>query len=298
MDEKSARSNVIIITVSVLLVITIVTGAILAFSGRNTSKTDAPAPSKNIEISQPSEKSRLLYRYKGTSSDNRNKLTKLIYDLDFANFEINSIENENSLLTINYAVDSRTKYRFMNDYSKNFNQTGAVLFSLCPSLDNIVMTVSDGYGEFYSYAISRTSLCTSENMKKFTAKYINSAAENETTFDEFIKNVDLIKSEDYDNSYLKQIYSNLSDDIQINENSRTYFKKRLTQDVCLALEPLELNLSPYKNAEAEIIFYSGEDYKTHEGKNFVFIFVDKNLSLYDAVSSPEIYEKTIAELNK
>ena len=216
--------------------------------------------------------------------------------MDFIGFEVDSINIDSNFLSVNYLVDSRTKYRFIEDYNKNFNQTCATLFVLVDNLKNIRFTVSDNYGEFYSFTRDEASFIYTDTMRDFTPEDFKNASKNFNSFGTFIEKLLLLKDSTNSNLYLKQIYSVLTPNLQVLENTKEQFTIALDEKNLAILSGLDLNLTKHKNTPVELYFCNVEDYTIPELKYYIFVFKDKQLIANDVISSPMVYEEALNSL--
>lgn len=292
------RHTVVITVVSLLLIVTMATGGYFAYvESRNRNEevaTEVKTPS--LVSGNASEIAEELFKYVHIPSDDNKAVASLVNSMNYVGFEIGSINTSSGFLTINYKVDSRTKYRFMDDYSKNFNQTCATLFVLADGLKNIRITVSDSYGEFYSFSRDKNSFVYTESMHDFTEDDIKDAAKSIDEFEEFTEKLLVLKSDTQNNIYLKQIYEVLEPNLQVIENSKEQFVIALDDNNLAILSDIDINLSKHKNTSVELYFCNVEDYTVSELKNYIFVFKDKGMIAYDVISSPMLYEDTISLL--
>ncbi len=289
------RHTFIITVVSLLLVVTMATGGYFAYiEARNRNeKVIEEVKTPSLVSGNASEIAEELFRYVHISADDKNAIVSLVNSIDYIGFEIDSINTDAGFLTVNYKVDSRTKYRFMDDYSKNFNQTCATLFVLADGLKNIRLTVSDNYGEFYSFSRDLNSFVYTKSMHDFSEDDLEDAAKNFDNFEAFTEKLLVLKSDTQNNVYLKQIYEVLAPSLQVIENSKEQFVIALDDNNLAILSALDLDLTKHRNTSVELYFCSVEDYTVSELKNYIFVFKEKQLIANDVISSPMLYEDTI-----
>lgn len=289
------KHSVIITVVSLLLVVTMAIGAYFAFVENDKKENYIAEEMKTPSLlsASASEIAEELFKYVHIPSDDERDISSLVNAMDYVGFEIESINASSGFLTVNYKVDSRTKYRFMDDYSKNFNQTCATLFVLADGLKNIRLTVSDNYGEFYSFSRDKTSFIYTEEMNGFNEDDFTDAAKNLENFEEFTEKILMLKSNTENNVYLKQIYEVLDPSLQVIENSKEQITIALNDNNLAILSTIDMDLSKHKNTSVELYFCGVEDYTVSELKNYIFVFKDKKLIAYDVISSPMLYEDTI-----
>ena len=291
------KHRIIISIVSLLLIATMITGGYFAHRESVAKKLvveETTTPS--IISGNAKDLAENLFRYVHIEASDKAAVKSLINSMDFIGFEVNSIKIESGFLLINYQVDSRTKYRFIEDYNKNFNQTCATLFVLVDNLNNIRLTVSDNYGEFYSFARDRAGFVYTDTMRNFSSEDFEKASENFNNFGAFIEKLLLLKDSTSSNIYLKQIYSVLTPNLQVLENTKEIFTVALDENNLAILSSLDLNLAKHKNTSVELYFCNVEDYTIPELKYYIFVFKDKNLIANDVISSPMVYEDTLSLL--
>ena len=289
------KHSVIITVVSFLLVVTMAIGCYFAFveADKKENQIAEKVKTPSLVSGNAAEIADELFKYVHISSDDERDLSSLINAMDYVGFEIKNINTASGFLTINYMVDSRTKYRFMDDYSKNFNQTCATLFVLADGLKNIRLTVSDNYGEFYSFSRDKNSFVYTEGMNGFNEDDFTDAGKNLQNFEEFTEKILVLKSNTENNVYLKQIYEVLEPNLQVIENSKEQITIALNDNNLAILSTVDIDLSKHKDTSVELFFYGVEDYTVSELKNYIFVFKDKKLIANDVISSPMLYEDTI-----
>ena len=292
------KHTIIITVVSVLLVATMSIGGYFAYlEAKNTPKeVSEEIETPSLVASSASEIAKSLFKYAHISADNQQELALLVNSMSYIGFETDNINIDSGFLTVNYKVDSRTKYRFMDDYSKNFNQTCATLFVLVDGLKNVRLTVSDNYGEFYSFSRDNRSLLYTDILHNFTENDFSSAAENFHNFELFIEKLLLIKNDTENNIYLRQIYDVLSSNLQVVDGTKEQFVIALDSNNLSILSSVGINLYKHKNSSAELYFCNVEDYTINELKHYIFVFKDKALIAHNIISSQALYTDTIAFL--
>lgn len=289
------KHSVVITVVSFLLVVTMATGGYFAYleSQKRENEVAVEVKSHSLVSASASDIADELFKFIHISAEDTKDVESLVNAMTYIGFEIDSMNISSGFLTVNYKVDSRTKYRFMDDYSKNFNQTCATLFVLTDGLKNIRLTVSDNYGEFYSFSRDKNSFVYTDGMNTFNSDDFAEAGKNRTKFEEFTQELLLLKSNTANNVYLKQIYSVLSPNLQVIENSKEQFIIALNDNNLSILSSVDIDLSKHRNTSVELYFCNVEDYTVSELKNYIFVFKEKELIANDVISSPMLYEDTI-----
>lgn len=289
------KHSVVITVVSFLLVVTMATGGYFAYleSQKRENEITAEVKSPSLVSASASDIADELFKFIHISAEDTKDVESLVHAMTYIGFEIDSVNISSGFLTVNYKVDSRTKYRFMDDYSKNFNQTCATLFVLTDGLKNIRLTVSDNYGEFYSFSRDKNSFVYTDGMNTFNSDDFTEAGKNRANFEEFTQELLLLKSNTSNNVYLKQIYSVLSPNLQVIENSKEQFVIALNDNNLSTLSNVDIDLSKHRNTSVELYFCNVEDYTVSELKNYIFVFKEKELIANDVISSPMLYEDTI-----
>ena len=288
------KHRIIISIVSLLLIATMVTGGYFAHKesvARKAVVEDTSTPS--IISGNAKELAEALFKYVHIDASDKVAVTSLVNSMYFIGFEVNDVKMDSGFLFVNYKVDSRTKYRFIGDYTRNFNQTCATLFVLVDNLTNIRLTVSDNYGEFYSFARDKSGFVFTDTMHDFTSKDFEEASKNFNNFGVFVEKLLLLKEDTDSNIYLKQIYSVLTPNLQVLENTKEMFTIVLDNKNLEILSGLDLNLTKHKNTSVDVYFCNVEDYTMSELKYYIFVFKDKALIANDVISSPMLYEDTI-----
>ena len=289
------RHKVIISVVSLLLVVTMSLGGYFAYKESVETKVEE-TKTPTLVSGNATEIADQLFDYVHIDVSDTEALTSLVNSMDFIGFEINKIDISSGFLTIDYKVGSRTKYRFIEDYNKNFNQTCATLFVLVDNLKNIRLTVSDNYGEFYSFSRDKSGFIFTDDMKDFTSDELKDASENLGNFEEFTEKLLMLKDSSSSNVYLKQIYSVLTPNLQVLENTKEQFMIALDEENLAILAGLDIDLYKHKNTSAELYFCNVEDYTISELKYYIFVFKDKKLVANDVISSPMAYENALNAL--
>ncbi len=289
------RHKIIISVVSLLLVVTMSLGGYFAYKESTEKKETKVEETKTPTLVSGSatEIADQLFDYVHIDISDTEALTSLVNSMNFVGFEVNEIDISSGFLTIDYKVGSRTKYRFIEDYNKNFNQTCATLFVLVDNLKNIRLTVSDNYGEFYSFSRDKAGFIFTDDMKDFTSDDFTEASENLDNFEEFTEKLLVLKDSSNSNVYLKQIYSVLTPNLQVLENTKEHFTIALDEENLAILADLDIDLEKYKNTSAELYFCNVEDYTVSELKYYIFVFKDKKLVASDVISSPMAYENAL-----
>lgn len=289
------KHSVVITVVTFLLVVTMATGGYFAYleTQKRENEVVSEVKSPSLVSASASDIAEELFKYIHISAEDEKDVESLVNAMTYIGFEIDNISLSSGFLTVNYKVDSRTKYRFMDDYSKNFNQTCATLFVLTDGLKNIRLTVSDNYGEFYSFSRDKNSFVYTDGMSTFNSDDFVEAGKNRDKFEEFTEKLLLLRSNTSNNVYLKQIYSVLSPNLQVVENSKEQFIIALNDNNLSILSNVDIDLSKHRNTSVELYFCNVEDYTVSELKNYIFVFKEKELIANDIISSPMLYEDTI-----
>ncbi len=289
------RHRIIISVVSFLLIVTMATGGYFAYKESIEKKEIKVEETKTPTLvsGNAAEIADNLFDYVHIDISDTPAITSLVNSMNFVGFEINDIKISSGFLTIEYKVDSRTKYRFIEDYNKNFNQTCATLFVLVDNLKNIRLTVSDNYGEFYSFSRDKAGFIFTDEMRDFTSDDLKDASESLNNFEDFTEKLLMLKDSSSSNVYLKQIYSVLTPNLQVLENTKEQFTIALDEKNLAILSEIDIDLEKYKHTSAELYFCNVEDYTISELKYYVFVFKDKKLVANDVISSPMAYENTL-----
>ena len=112
----------------------------------------------------------------------------------------------------------------------------------------------------------------------------------------FVEKLLLLKEDTDSNIYLKQIYSVLTPNLQVLENTKEMFTIVLDNKNLEILSGLDLNLTKHKNTSVDVYFCNVEDYTMSELKYYIFVFKDKKLVANDVISSPMAYENALNAL--
>ena len=283
MKNHSSEFNFTILMI-VLILITLIAGAGLAFKEHfMPSLPEKPAVESALTKNARAVSER-IYKYKGTRYRDIDKINSLVETLDYIGFRFVSAEqseNEDNLITINYKADSRSKYRIMSDYSKNFYQTSITLFALVDDLSGVRISVSDDYGEFSSFHCRRDMLHEENTYTiAYTSAYLKNASRDEETFVDFIEGLLVLNIPVDGKSYERKIYKMLPPQLELVEGSVTEISSTISKKDAELLESLGADMTSCTNRPCEIKLYSVNDYIKNEISPYVFIFADGELMTF------------------
>lgn len=297
------KHTLIMVSISLLLVLTMITGGYFALMdkyGNNAASGTAEVDTKVILASNPDDAEEIaknLYKYNGTSVDNSEQISALVSALKYLKFEVSNTEIKSGFLVIDYHVDNRAKYRYIeDDYNKNLNQTCATLFVLCPDLRNVKIRFSDDYGTYYDFSREKnTFIYTLGKQHEFTNVDFENAAESIDTFTAFTKKLLQLKNTTSSKLYLKEIYGILPENLQIQNNSSTKISIVVDDKHIHLLKNIDIDISSYKHKPLELYFCAVEDYTDPNSypSNYVFVFSEQKIVRNDIINSKEQYNQTI-----
>lgn len=230
-----------------------------------------------------------LYEYKGTYTGDNSGVRNIVGMLDFVGIPVDTIQLQTDRkpygITVNYKVDSRADYRFLN--ARGFEQTMAVLFALIPNADEIRCFVYDNYSDlddpdtaFAGAYGARTLLHERSGMEAFTEEAIRSAAETLESFTDYFHRVSelpLYRNEG-GNAMQTAKYAVIGNDCEFVVNSMLREEAVITDELLSRRE--FRNLLPengtisteYIGKKLEFHTQDVRNFKTGEDSTWLFVF--------------------------
>ncbi len=245
-----------------------------------------------------------LYEYKGTYTGDNVGVMNIVGMLDFVGIPVDTIQLQTDHkpygITVNYKVDSRADYRFLN--YRGFEQTMAVLFALIPNADEIRCVVYDNYSDlddpdtaFAGAYGARTLLHERSGMEAFTEEAIRSAAETLESFTDYFHRVSelpLYRNEG-GNAMQTAKYAVIGNDCEFVINSiltrRVVVTDELLNQLSLREWIPETNpiFTDYMGKELEFQTQDVRNFKTGERSTYLFVFEGNRLIAHGKIRTAE-----------
>ncbi len=227
-----------------------------------------------------------LYELKDTYIGNAADVRSVIDLVNETEYKVENIELKTDVepfrLTVNFAVDSRANYRYIEDNA--LNRMSGIIFTLVPNADEIVYYFYDDYADrgnkenaFSSSYYTRENLCERMLSEKITVDYIKKATDTIETFQEFYKTIMSTEVAAPDREYANKVYEFIGDDCEILANSgieaEIELDKYESDDFEIISERLPLSIGKYQGAgiKANLTLYDVRNFKTGEIKYCVFL---------------------------
>jgi len=228
-----------------------------------------------------------LYELKDTYIGNASEVRSVIDLANNTEYEIESIELKTDVkpfrLTVNFAVDNRANYRYIDDNA--LNRTSGLIFSLVQNADEIAYLFYDDYADkgnpesaFAVAYYTRENLCERILSDKITPDYIEKATETIQTFQEFYKTIMSTEVVTPDREYTNKVYEFIGDDCEMLVNSsigaEIELDKYNSADFKIISEHLPLDIGKYQGAgiKANLTLSDVRNFKTGEVKQCVFLY--------------------------
>ncbi len=298
MKDFSKEFNFTILII-VLILITLIAGAGLALK-----EQFAPAKAPVIESTLTKNAkliSNRIYKYRDTRYKDFDKINAIIGNLDYIGFRYVSAEhsqNDENIITVSYKADSRSKYRIMSDYNKNFYQTSITLFALVNDLSGVRISVSDDYGEFRSFFAQRAQLSgVASYTRAYTNAYFENVTRNEETFVKCIEDLLLLNVPVEGKAFERRIYKSLPAELELVEGSATEISATISRADAKLLEKYGADITECINRPCEIRLYSVNNYIKNEISPYVFIFADGELLTFAKLEDEKVKTEIISALN-
>ncbi len=238
-----------------------------------------------------------LYQYRGTYTGDNSKVAAIVATHDYTHLPLKSIElqtdSEPYGIKVNYQVDSRANYRFLEDVENSWNKNAAVMFSLIPNVSEISFRLYDQYGDFAGAYYNRDNLSERFGMEYFTSGTVKAAADSLASFTNYLNNLSAVKnmedfySEEQKQSIeqAKQINSVIGNDCEITVNSGVNFPVTITNELAANHPIKELRdqkdiFAPYSGKQIEFIIYNINNFQTNNGTPYLFAFDGTKLVAY------------------
>jgi len=262
-----------------IIAVFIVTLVVFMISGcsANIEKND------NSEIGIVNELYKLHNTYIGDASG-----VRAIIDLaNNTEYKVENIElktdNEPFRLTINFAVDNRSKYRYIDD--DRLNKMSGLIFALVPNTDEISYLFYDDYAEknnpddaFSSAYYTKENLCERMSAENITPDYIIKSTDTIKSFEEYYKTIISLETTPSNREFLDEVYEFIGDDCEIVANSgigtELILDNYSEKEIAVISKNLSRILGKYQAAEvkAQLVTYDIRNFKTNEYKKCVFMY--------------------------
>ena len=245
-----------------------------------------------------------LYEYKGTYTGDNVGVMNIVGMLDFVGIPVDTIQLQTDHkpygITVNYKVDSRADYRFLN--YRGFEQTMAVLFALIPNADEIRCVVYDNYSDlddpdtaFAGAYGGRTLLHERSGMEAFTEEAIRSAAESLESFTDYFHRVSELPPyrNEGGNAMQTAKYAVIGNDCEFVINSiltrRVVVTDELLNQLSLREWIPESNpiFTDYMGKELEFQTQDVRNFKTGELSTYLFVFDGNRLIAHGKIRTAE-----------
>lgn len=237
-----------------------------------------------------------LYGFRNTYTGDNVGVMNIAGMLDFVGIPINTIQLQTDRkpygITINYKVDSRADYRFLN--YRGFEQTMAILFALIPNAEEIQCFVYDNYSDtampetsFASAYGARAWLHERSGMEAFTEEAIRSAAETLESFTDYFHRVSELPPyrNEGGNAMQTAKYAVIGEDCEFVINSMLREEAVLTKELLsrrefrnLLPQNVEI-LSEHIGKKLEFHTQDVRNFKTGESGTWLFVFDENALIL-------------------
>ncbi len=299
MKDYSKEFNFTILII-VLILITLVAGGGLALKKQFDPKPDEAVHIESALTRRAKEISGKIYKYRNSQYKDFDKLSNIVKNLDFIGFRFVSCEyseNNENILTVSYKADSRSKFRIMSDYNKNFYQTSISLFALVKDLSGVRISVSDDYGEFCSFFAQRDLLYENFDTRAYTKTFLSNAANAEESFIDFIEGLLLLNVPVEGKAFERKIYKALPADLELVEGSATDISATISRADAKLLAELGADTADCVNRPCEIKIYSVNNYIKNEISPYVFVFADGELLTFAKLEDEKMKTEIISNLN-
>ncbi len=297
MRDFSKEFNFTILMI-VLILITILAGAGLALKEQYAPKKVEPVVESYLTKNAKDVSDR-VYKYKGTKYNEFDKINSIVKNLDFLGFRFVSAEpseNDENIYTLSYKADSRSKFRIMSDYNRNFYQTSVTLFSLVDDLSGVRISVSDDYGEFCSFFVQRYALHENTYTRTYTPICLENAVSTKENFVKFLEGIIILNIPVEEKNFEREIYKTLSPNLELIEGSITEISSRISKDNLTLLSKHGINDTNILNRPCDVKFYSVNDYIKHEISPYIFIFAEGKLLAYSKLENEKVKSEILAKL--
>lgn len=250
-----------------------------------------------------------LYANKNTYTGDNSAVSSIVAQTEFTTLPVSSIslktDSEPYGITVNYKVESRSGYRYMN--TAGFRQTAAIMFALIPNAGEIRFAVYDDYSDlsnpdtaFYSSYYARNDMAQYGDF--LTTQNIENAASSSESFAEYynlVKNME----DDYSNTNaagknarLNEIYRIIGDDSEIVTNSLITADISVDDSAAAKLDELFSDFTQSKNYIGKTLRVEGaavRNFKTGAMSYAAFLFDGTNLLSHVSYSKENAQMKAI-----
>lgn len=267
---------------------------IFAFSGCGKSATisvhegDIDIPGV-IETKKDSEFVHKLYSMKDTSTDDVSKIKSILKILPYLNEEKNDFVLEDKKIEISYTTDLRSKYRDLYDLEKRAKQIAVTLFPIVSDLNEVMVSVSDVYGEFAMHTYEKELVNSLPGGAYFTLENMEKALKNKSSFETYLmKILDMNPEENGFEAYYEKIFKKLSDNEIVNYETAKFTEKIYEGED--KFEGFDLKECAKKN-KVDLHKYIGEnlifavceivDFTDGKTSEHFYVFKSENILIYE-----------------
>ena len=228
-----------------------------------------------------------LYELKDTYIGDASKVRSIIDLVNSTEYKVENIELKTDVepfrLTVNFAVDSRANYRFVDE--NGLNRMSAFIFALVKNADEILYCFYDDYADrgnienaYSSFYYTKQNLCERISSGKITPEYIQKSTDTIKTFEEYYKTVVTVEAAEPYKEFLNAVYEFIGDDWEIVVNSSIGADVELDEyngsDFAVISDNLSNEIGKYHGAgiKAQLVTYDIRNFKTNEYGKCMFMF--------------------------
>lgn len=248
-----------------------------------------------------------LYKYKNTLLGDNSKVVSVIDLLPVDGLTRDKVELNTSgpdpitltdpaALTINYTTPDRAFIRpQLQEYMAIFSKNAAVLLSLIPNAEDILIRINDDYGEVYLGYYYRENISDHLRTDQITVQMISEATDSLESFASFIQLVNGISVEITPDSERDKILREIiGADKEIVTNSGYtlpfIFRESIVIDgfdLRVCARDNGVDIENYLGKQIDCSLYQVENYRTKESSTYVFAFSNDELIAYKDLITPE-----------
>ncbi len=228
-----------------------------------------------------------LYELKNTYIGDASGVRTIVDLANSTEYKVENIELKTDVepfrLTVNFAVDSRANYRFVDE--NGLNRMSALIFALVPNADEILYCFYDDYADrgnienaFSCFYYTKQNLCERISSDKITPEYIQKSTDTIKTFEEYYKTVVTAQVAESHKAFLNAVYEFIGNDCEIVVNSSIGAEIELDKyngsDFSVISEQLPNDIGKYQGAgiNAHLMLMDIRNFKTGEINQCVFLY--------------------------
>ena len=226
-----------------------------------------------------------LYGLNDTYIGDPSKVRAIIDLANNTEYKVENIELKTDAepfrLTVNFAVDNRANYRYIDD--NGLNRMSGLIFALVPNVDEISYRFYDNFADrgnpenaFSGSYYTRDNLCEKISSDKITPDYIEKSTDTIKTFEEYYKTIMATEVAVPDRVFLNKVYEFIGDDWEIVVNSSIGAEIELDEytdsDFAVISKHLSNVVGKYQGAgiKAHLMLSDVRNFKTNEVRSCVF----------------------------